>query len=266
MKMTKKKSLAKASTRSMKPVKPTGELLEQLNRQKATIRIGAFNSLKIEGSTFFVNENSLGNEVYAVILENVFEHRYFTDAYDEDVVKAPDCFALGLSEPEMVPSPNSESIQAETCGQCEWNRFGSGRGKAKRCQNRIRLMLLPKDNANPKDIDDAETFMLFVPPTSIRAFNKYADMCINKLEVPTSLIVTCITAEQERGKTYSELQFDYESPLAASPAFQKQLVAKVQTARSSMLAPYERSVDEDEAPKKGKGKRKASVKRKSRLG
>ena len=259
----KKKSLAKRKS-STALAKPTGDLMDQLNRQKATIKVsGGGNGLRVQGSNFFLGEDNLGEEINAVILEAVYEHRWFEGEYDPDVIAPPDCFALGLDQEELEPHDKSQNKQAETCGECEFNRFGSGRGGAKACQNRVRLSLLPADNANDKDIDEAEVFTLFVPPTSLKAVKEYISMVNNKLEVPTSLVVTTITAEPTG--TYSHLIFEYDSPLKAPAAFQKKLVNKVIQSREQMLIPYEPIAEENAKPKsKGRAKKK-TTRRKSRL-
>lgn len=260
--MAAKKSLARKK-KATALAKPEGELLAQLNRQKATIKAGSQSSIKVQGREFLLNDDSLGNELYAVILENVFEHRWFSGAYDPDITAAPDCFALNVVEDEMVPHANSQDKQNDDCPTCPHNKYGSGRGGAKACQNRIRLTLLPADDANPGSIDDAETFVMYVPPTSLKSFREYASMVNNKLEVSTAMIVTKITAEPEG--SYSMLEFEYDAPLKLPAAFQKQLISKISTAREQMLTPYEIVAEDGKSKKKSAPKKKRASRRKSRL-
>lgn len=250
---TKKMATKKASTALSKHA--SGELAEQLTRQSEEFTSSVIPTIKVKGRDFMLNDESLGTELNCVILESAFEHRWFASEYDPDIQQAPDCFALGTSNKTMAPHENSVNKQSDKCQTCEKNRFGSGRGNAKACQNRVRLMLLPDTDATVGRIEEAQAFQMNVAPSSLGSLNSYFNLLNTRHEVASSMVVTTLTAQVEG--TYSLLDFEYKHPLPLTKTFADKLITKIKEARAALLTPYMVTTSVDTPAGKSKRGRKS---------
>jgi hypothetical protein len=113
----------------------------------------------------------------------------------------PDCFAFD------AVTPAGDKPQAPNCAACRYNRYGSengqngegGRGKA--CKNMRRVHILLDGKALP--------YRLTLPPTSLRAYDKYM-MTLAEKQRPYPTVITQIelaTATNKGGIEYSEAAF-----------------------------------------------------------
>ena len=137
-----------------------------------------------------------GNRLQCVVLDSVFENRWYTRRYDSDNPSNPSCFALAREEKDLAPHEDSEMPQGSPkpsdvtngypegmCLGCPQNAWGSQirdgvktRGKA--CAQIQRLVLIPISALeSDKAIEDAEVAILKLPVTSVRYWSAY----VNKL-------------------------------------------------------------------------------------
>jgi len=71
---------------------------------------------------------------------------------------------------KIAPPADLKSKKDDTCAECRFNAFGSGRGNAKACKNTVRLAMLP---AATDDFSKADGMMLSVPPSGMRSWAAY---------------------------------------------------------------------------------------------
>ena len=116
----------------------------------ATERSGG-SSISVRNGVMSIGDQPVpGNQFAAVILDAVRLNTFYRNAFNPAAIEAPTCYAVGRSDPEMSPHPDMAKDptyfqpQADRCGACPHNEFGSGRtGTGKACTNRRRLLLLP---------------------------------------------------------------------------------------------------------------------------
>ena len=110
----------------------------------------AGSSVSIRNGVMSVGDQAIpGNQFAAIILDAVRLNTYYTTAFNPQVIAPPVCYAIGRNDAEMAPHPDMAKDQsyfqpqAERCGACPHNEFGSGRtGTGKSCSNRRRLLML----------------------------------------------------------------------------------------------------------------------------
>lgn len=144
--------LANTDQRANMPTTPE-EMANYMKAQAETMaqeerRAGS--SISAKNGILSVGDQPIpGNQFAAIILDAARLNTFYAEAYNPQNVAPPTCYAIGRSDAEMAPHPdmvkdlNYFRPQAERCGACPNNEFGSGRtGQGKACSNRRRLMLL----------------------------------------------------------------------------------------------------------------------------
>ena len=132
------------------------------------------------------------------IVKAYYEHGWTDTAEDNK----PTCF----SNDGLVPDMSVEHKQCDNCRMCKQNVFGTARndqggfGKGKACSDSIRLAVVSDVNG--------DTYLLRVPPASLRAIGKYTQMLM-KRGVPFSGVVTRIGFEMQEAAP--KLTFDFHS-------------------------------------------------------
>ena len=136
------------------------EDMDGLQLRFKQIKIPAGGSLQFEIPTDDPDNPDYARTVEGVILYNHFYYAYWPESEDgeDDENSPPQCQSmdgkLGIGNPSGL------------CVNCGFNRFGS-RGKAKACKNMRVLYLLRSGEILPIQIS--------LPPTSLRAFNDFAN-------------------------------------------------------------------------------------------
>lgn len=186
---------------------------EQLAAESAQIakRIAAPSGDRIRmsgNSKFILPDGSEGEEFEAVIVEFGSSNLFYEGAFDRDNPQPPSCFAIGPEPSLLVPSPNSPAKKAESCAVCPNNQFGSS-GKGKACKN-TRLLALVPVGALEED-GDVPIWIMSVPPTSLKAFDSYAQSLASKYKTTTLGVVTKITLDPST--TYASPRFSVVRPL-----------------------------------------------------
>lgn len=108
--------------------------------------------------------------------------------YDPDNPDTPICYSFGVEEEEMEPHEKSPEPQCSNCGECPFNEFESGVGRAKACKNSIRLALISEDDLD--DIENAEVVYASLPPTSMKNWMAYITRELSKVKRPHWAVVT----------------------------------------------------------------------------
>ena len=159
------------------------EFAEFINRDKASaVAVGwPYLSTQGGGSVMSLSGQPVGSEsgpaIEAIILGGARVNQYYTGDFIPGKPSAPSCYAIAdptwsASEVEtkLAPPKDLKTKESETCDECRYNAFGSGKGNAKACKNTVRLALLP---ASTDDFSKADGMMLSCPPTTMKAWGGY---------------------------------------------------------------------------------------------
>lgn len=158
-----------------------------------------------------------GQELPMIVLAHAFYNALMPERYVKGQPPRIDCAAVSetlenMGPPEAWPK---EKRGAEKCQLCPNNAFGSGdEGKGKACRNSDALIVLPLHNVDPasfnmKWIEKQPLVRMFVPPTSMKHWGKYASMIVDAKKgagVPLHAVVTLATV-QPSDKSKQEVVF-----------------------------------------------------------
>jgi hypothetical protein len=167
-----------------------------------------------------------GQELPMIVLAHAFQNAYMPERYVKGKPTVIECAAVaetleGLAPPEAWPA---DKRGAATCQLCPKNAFGSGdNGEGKACRNTDVLIVLPLHNIEPanftpKAIEKMPLYRLFVPPTSMRHWGKYATQIVDEKKgagLPLHAIVT-MAVSQPSEKHKQELVFSAASTVPAN--------------------------------------------------
>jgi len=242
------------------------DLAKQYASQAADNLGGGLPRISLGNGVMSINDDPIpNNEIAVIILDSIHENSYFEDDYVKGEQQSPACYAIARSNDDLKPHNDAESPQAENCGKCALNAFGSkGRGKA--CGNRERLIVISAGTLkrgsfeafNAEDLKDSEMYFLKVPPTSLRGYAEYTkELTTGLLKLPPVGAITKISvAKPKKGEMGTRLNFEFMEPV------NKQLIQTVMEKRKQALdyidTPFPK-FDSSEPKKKSKG-----VKRKER--
>lgn len=162
---------------------------------------GSFFSLK--GGILAFNGNAFpDNEVYAILLDSIFENVYYEGDYDDADPQPPMCFAHSRVEKNLAPHKvvfEAGNAQHDVCFGCDQNEWGSAeKGRGKACKNRRRLALLGAGTNNngkfelfPADyLGTAAVGFLPLPVTSVKGYAAYVQRCAALVKRPPWALVT----------------------------------------------------------------------------
>lgn len=183
-----------------------------------------------------------------VIVDFVAANKFYEGAYDPNSISPPSCFAIATNPLKMVPSNNSPDKQADTCGECPNNQFGSA-GNGKACKNSRVLAVLPPDA-------DAETpiWTLTVSPTALKAFDGYVQSLARMQAIPVAM-VTDVSFDPT--KTYASLRFSNPQPNEALETH----FGRQEEARTMLMAEPDVSSFTAAAPASARGAARAPARR-----
>jgi hypothetical protein len=220
------------------------------------------NSISIRGGVMkYQGEKIKDNKLSVVVIDHVFLNSFYLKEFDPNAPEAPDCFALGRVEEDMVPHPNSFAIQAPTCAECPQNQYESDPkgGKGKACKNQRKLGLITEDSLT--QITKADVAFLVVPPTSIRDYDKMVKETASTLKrapMGVTLEVECHPHETKNvevgftvlGKVESSKHF----PKNVEQGFED-LFAKKEIISKELEKPYDKKVASTKKPTSGKDRK-----------
>ena len=155
------------------------QIAAQLARQQETANamrstgsfIGFKNAqLKVDGISIPANQLDVR------VLAAVSERAWYPNDFDADKVQVPDCYTLN----DTVPHPEAVNPQADNCGDCQYNKWGSAKvGRGKACREGARVIVIPAN----VPIGPAQMYTAKVPITSLSAVTGFTARCgqANKL-------------------------------------------------------------------------------------
>jgi hypothetical protein len=214
----------------------TTSFSEEMEELKARLAAPSGDKIKIENKQFILPSGAKANELDLVIVDFVYYNAYYENAYTKGVTESAVCFSLSAEPKGAAPSAKSPDPQCDGCDGCPQNQFGS-KGKAKACQNRLRIAVLPGD----METTDENTPMaiLDIPPTSVKGFQNYVASVARSIQRPPYGVISHVTCD--KNETYAKVlfgqqppqPFDMEDPDAV--AFVEMLRARRQEARERLL-------------------------------
>lgn len=139
-----------------------------------------------------------------VIVDFVSRNEFYVGEYDPNAISPPACFAISPNPRTMAPSDNSPEKQAETCGECPMNVFGS-KGNGKACKNTRYMAVLPPDAT-----EDTPIWLLKTSPTAIKGFDAYVGGVQRAFQMPPVGVVTSVSFDD--GQTYATMTFSDARP------------------------------------------------------
>lgn len=157
-------------------------------------------NVSIKGGEFTLGGEVVADPMRVVVLDYVFENAWYDTKYDKDNPSSPACFAVSRNEKGMAPDERSPVPQADTCADCEKNKFGSAEvGKGKACKNQRRLALI---NADVKTLDEeyvasAEIAFIRLPPSSLKLWKGYVRKLTEGMQLPLFSVVTELSMDHD---------------------------------------------------------------------
>lgn len=173
--------MARTKAVAVKPASTSIALIDdQLSQEVANLKqqIGqpAGNKIKVEANGDFVlpDGRNLGNEIQISIINFVARNFFYATPYNPNNITPPDCYAVGTVNHDLLePEDDSPNKQADKCGTCPLNKFGSGNnGVGKACTNRywLAVLIVDPDDPDAHNAADAPIYVLDLPPTAIKQF------------------------------------------------------------------------------------------------
>lgn len=261
-KTTAKKPGTAVATRKSTAVGAVGdwkdELAKYVKKGQAMESSAAFSSLKVDrmGTLTLNGAKVRDNTITGIVLAQVFENAYYDTPYVEGQKGIPVCFALHDGErDEMVPHDEAKEKQSDTCDGCEWNKFGSGQGKAKACRQVKRLALLvAEDGANMQEVLEHGDIVPFTASVmNTKHWDAYEKHIREELDSIHFFWRTVIEVGPDKKAGYKVTYSAAErSPIPEK--FRNLIIKRVKEAEEMLLQPYkevEREEDDD-PPARGK--------------
>jgi hypothetical protein len=185
-----------------------------------------------------------GNRLRCVILDGIFENRWYDKPFNPEQPANPACFAMAREEDDLAPHEDAENKQGGPEGKCEGcakNAWGSdprgGRGKA--CSQVRRLVLIPATALESDESTlDAETAIMKLPVTSTRYWAGYITQLAGIDGRPVWSVISEIYTEP-----HPKHQFHvYFNKVGFVPNERiESLRQKIKASENLLLAPYAKS-------------------------
>lgn len=161
-------------------------------------------TIDVNGNFIAPGGLNLGNEIQVCVVDFCSANDYYTAAYDPNNPAPPVCFARGRELADMQPEESSPEPQSDNCKDCPHNQWGS-RGNGKACKNTRSLAVVLMDEFNPEDIENAEMYLLAVPPTGLKSFDAAALQASRMFNGPP--IKAIMTVRAVKQANYTTMQF-----------------------------------------------------------
>ena len=217
------------------------KLRERAKDTKAAFTAG-ISRVTHKGSIIKIDGKKLeANEIDVVPLGIVWVKEYYEHEYTEGSTDTPACYAFGspddAKEKRLTPFPQVPNKQAESCSQCQWDKFMTARkGRGKACGDRPRMLFLLRTDLerhlNGKEVNQetldkaiakAPHFQITIPSASIRNMGTFLGS-LPDLTPHGDLqeaIVKIGTAPREQGGHELTFEFLDVVPRPAMPALMK---------------------------------------------
>lgn len=206
------------------------QIAQQIARQNETAQglrssgsyIGFKNAqLKVDGISIPANELNVR------VLAALSERAWFSKDFDADAVQVPDCYALD----DSVPHLESSNPQADNCGDCPHNKWGSAtRGKGKACRESARVIVIPAN----VPLASAQMYTAKVPVTSLSTVTSFTSRCGQAQKLMGEFVTKLSVVEDK--KTFFKVHL---TPVEVSADLDMAALLKAQDAAYNLaMTPY----------------------------
>lgn len=193
-----------------------------------------------------------GGKLECIVLGSCALNKWYEDDYDPDTPVPPNCYAFAIltDDDTMAPHKDCEQPQADTCAECEKNKFGTAkRGRGKACANTVRLGVLVANDCD--DADSAAAAELAtggVSPTNLKSWKKYVDYLADEHGRPPWAVVTEISSHDDP-KNQIRLEFKFVE-LVEDDDVLEALEKRHLGIQDILQTPYQQATEQEEKPKK----------------
>lgn len=204
------------STDKSVAVRPQKTDLATIDQQLAAESIKEQVSAGGSGPKLTINNNGrwstpdgaeLDSTISVIVIDFVSKNTWYPHPYQAGNPLPPGCFAVGKVLANMAPAPESPEPQHDTCHGCAHDQWGSSAtGKGKACKNAREIAVILEEQA--QDLDNAEIFIISIPPTSIKFFDGFARTVDRVLSGPPIKAVVDLVATSVPNARYFSMQFD----------------------------------------------------------
>lgn len=201
------------------------------------------------------------NKLQVIVLGFIHEHNFYDHAYDADNPGSPECFAFGTDFSEMAPHENAEDPQSTVCAGCPNLEWGSGNGRGKACQQRVRLMCVPATGIDSvQQLLSAEVAIIKLPVTSVKYWNQYIQQVAGMYKRPEWGVITEVSAEPD-AKTQFKATF---TPVAGvdftdQPELYGAIQQKIELSQPILYRAYEPNAEVEKPKPKSKARKNSKA-------
>ena len=179
-------------------VEPAGALANYEEQMAAEARDEAAkervfaSKMSKDGGIIRIGGQEIGKTVQAVILGSAFIKALYESAYDPDDVTPPSCWAIAENEQDLAPDPElTWKVVNNSCAGCPANEFKSGRGKAKACGDKRRLIVMAAtDLVNADAVAKADVYTVEVSATGLKGWAYYVKALRDNFNRPPYGVIT----------------------------------------------------------------------------
>ena len=241
-----------------------GVAVAQASTEKPT---GFTSSISFRGGIMSIDDAAVkGNELDVVILGIVHENPYYKNEFDPAATQVPDCYAVGATEEEMKPHPQSADKQGDAngmCANCWANKMGSAdKGSGKACKNVRRIAVVPADALeSPEAFEQAEMRTAKIPVMSIKGLGQYVRTKLaEEIKRPTWGVTTTMGVVPDK-KSQFRVTFAFAELVQFTQELYETVKRRAKDAQDTLLAAtYPVFEAGEEAPARGRGKSAAPAK------
>lgn len=186
------------------PVDVREQLMKRAEEMRKKIGAPSGDKIRLLKSKAFKlpNGTESSDPLRVVVLDFVSYNAWFDRPFGENT--PPACFALGPDPLLLAPSDKSPDKQADSCGVCPFNEFGS-RGKGKECGNH-RLLAVVEPTGDP----ESPIYLLQTGPTTVKHWDAYVTQVLNRF--PLGIVSVSTEIYFDPSSDYVSLRFGTPLP------------------------------------------------------
>jgi hypothetical protein len=209
-------------------------------------------TISLKGGRMSLNDQLVaGDRLECIILAHTHQRTWYDREYSADDKAAPDCFALGDDQYNMIPHDNVPNPPSDGCKGCPMAEFGSAKtGAGPACKTRSKMVLMhAPEGITPAMIADKDAQMVIynTQPTSVKAFSgkggylkKLAQKGLASWAVVTEVAVI------PHDRFLHQTTFEALGPLDGDDAMMAAIHARIPEAMTGLLQAF--TYEDDDKP------------------
>lgn len=234
------------------------ELAQMAQDESANVPASSGAFLSVKGKRFTFQDAVLEDPLQVIIVDHALTNAFYSDGYDPNNPKSPDCWAVGKTEGDLAPPADLDTKVSDACAGCPNNAFGSaetGRGKACKNGRILAVLILDADvrKITEKTIAEAQLAYIRISPTALKPFNGFLKRITGQLSKPLFAVVTALRFDENMEQPV--LIPDFVGELTDEGAI-RAIMRKREELQEELLAGYPKREASEERPR-ARGKRAA---------